>query len=212
MRRSAKCRANYRLSITGDPREVLDPVKRATVVALVRLGGSRRLAAREVGCCHRTIARAAARDPQFAAELATAESRADGKSLRLIDRATDQEKYWRAAAWVLERRNPEEFGRRAPNTFTNDQVLERFTRFLHAVMPKLPAECRETLLEEYENVLSDLTQNPDAEVDKKKFEVEDEAPVPAPQPPEPLEKECPRDEAAARAWLAGLSFEQLTTK
>ena len=54
---------------TSDPREVLDAVKRATVVALVRLGGGRRLAAREVGCCHRTIARAAAR--------ATARTRAD---------------------------------------------------------------------------------------------------------------------------------------
>ncbi len=196
---------------TPDPREALDPVKRATVVALVRLGGSRRLAAREVGCCHRTIARAAARDPQFAAELAAAESRADGKALRLIDRATDQEKYWRAAAWVMERRNPEEYGRRAPHTFTGDQVMERFTRFLHVVMPKLPAECHETLLEEYENVLSDLTENPDAEVDKKKFAVEDKAPVAAPPPPEPLEKQCPRDEAAARAWLAGLPFKQLTT-
>jgi hypothetical protein len=194
---------------TTDPREVLDPVKRAKVVALVRLGGSRRLAAREVGCCHRTIARAAARDPQFAAELAAAESRADGKALRLIDRATDQEKYWRAAAWVLERRNPEEYGRRAPHTQTDEQVLERFTRFLHAVMPKLPTECRDTLLEEYENVLSDLTENLAAEVDKKKFAVEEEAPVPAPPPPEPLEKQCPRDEAAARAWLAGLTFEQV---
>jgi hypothetical protein len=192
-----------------DPREALDPVKRATVVALVRLGGSRRMAAREVGCCHRTIARAAARDPQFAAELAAAESRADGKALRLIDRATDQEKYWRAAAWVLERRNPDEYARRAPKTFTNGQVLERFTRFLHAVMPQLPADCRDTVLAEYENVLSDLTEKVEAEVDKKKFAIEDEAPVALPPPPVPLENQCPRDEASARTWLAGLTFEQL---
>jgi hypothetical protein len=126
-----------------DPRAALDAVKRATIVALVRLDGSRRMAAAEVGCAHRTIARTAARDPQFAAELAAAESQADHKALKLIDRATDQEKYWRAAAWVLERRNPEEIAPRAPRTMTHGQVLKLFTRFLHGVLPQVPAECRD---------------------------------------------------------------------
>jgi len=192
-----------------DPREVLDAVKRATIVTLVRLGASRRMAAQQVGCCHRTIARTAARNSDFAAELAQAESRADAKALRLIDRATDQEKYWRAAAWMLERRSPEEYGRRAPHTHTNGQVMKMFTRFLHAVLPKLPAECREPVLEEYENVLADLTENPNAEVNREEFKIEDEAPVPAPPPAPLLEKQCPRDEAAARDWLAGLTFEQI---
>jgi hypothetical protein len=193
-----------------DPREALDAVKRATIVTLIRLGASRRMAAGQVGCSHRTIARTAARNPRFAAELAAAESRADAKALKLIDRATDQEKYWRAAAWVLERRNPEEFGHRKPHTYTPGHVLKFFDRFLHAVLPKLPPECRDTLLEEYDEIFGDIARDPEAEPDKKQFAVEEEAPVPAPPPPPPLEKQCPRDESEARKWLAGLSLAQLT--
>jgi hypothetical protein len=195
----------------SDPREALDAVKRATVVALIRLGASRRMAAGQVGCSHRTIARTAARNPRFAAELAAAESRADAKSLRLIDRATDQEKYWRAAAWVLERRDPEEFGQRKPNTYTPGHVLKFFDRFLHAVLPKLPPACRDMLLDEYDDVFSDITRDPDAEADKTQYAIAEEAPVPAPPPPVPLEKQCPHGEAEAREWLAGLSLKQLNS-
>jgi hypothetical protein len=192
-----------------DPREALDAVKRATIVALVRLGASRRMAAGQVGCAHRTIARTAARNPRFAAELAAAESRADAKSLRLIDRATDQEKYWRAAAWVLERRNPEEFGQRKPKTYTPGHVLKFFDRFLHAVLPRLPPECRDILLDEYDEVFGDITRDPNAAADKKQFANDDAAPVPAPLPPPPPENECPRDEGEARQWLSRLSLHQV---
>ena len=196
-----------------DPREALDAVKRATVVALVRLGGSRRMAAAEVGCAHRTIARTAARDPQFAAELAAAESKSDHKALALIDRATDQEKYWRAAAWMLERRNPEEFARRAPNTMTPHQVLKLFTRFLAVRAATKRCQLRhrrETLLAEYESVLADMTGEDDPEFDKKEFNLQEveKAPVAAVHKPL-LESACPREEAAARQWLAALGWEQL---
>ena len=47
------------------------------------------------------------------------------------------------------RRNPDEYGRRTPNTFAARQVLNFFERFLHAVLPDVPAECRQRLLDEY---------------------------------------------------------------
>jgi hypothetical protein len=61
------------VSRSAADRVALDEVKRRQIVRLVALGNSRRTAARVVGCAPSTITRAAARDPQFAAELAHAE-------------------------------------------------------------------------------------------------------------------------------------------
>jgi hypothetical protein len=138
------------------PREVLDNIKRATIVALVRLGGSRRMAAREVGCNPATITRTAGRDPHFAERLAHAESLADRKALENISRAQDQEKYWRAAAWVLERRNPEEFARRTPHTFTAEQVMEVIARLIRVLLPAVPDARRDEVMLEFNDTLAEL--------------------------------------------------------
>ena len=150
---------------------------------------------------------AAARDPDFAHDLSRAEAEADEKRLQLISRATDQEKYWRAAAWVLERRNPEEFGPRRPHTYSGGHVVELFTRYLHAVLPNLPAECRDTLLDQFDDVVGELLKDPNALPDRAELMVKEVSPVPvtAPPVPPPLEFQCPREEAAARAWIRGLS-------
>ena len=83
---------------------------------------------------------------------------ADMKSLRLIDRATDQEKYWRAAAWILERRNPEEYGHRAADTFTAEQVGEIVSGFHRAVMAAVPGECHDKLMEVFDEAMSDIAR------------------------------------------------------
>jgi len=83
-----------------DPREVLDPQRRLAVLALLRLGGSRRMAARQAGCAHTTIARTAARDAEFAAELGDAEAEAARDALRLPRGAEAEVKLGRAAAWI----------------------------------------------------------------------------------------------------------------
>ncbi len=49
------------------------------------------LLAKQVGCNPTSITRTAARDAEVADQLAEAQANADLKSLRLIDRATDQE-------------------------------------------------------------------------------------------------------------------------
>jgi len=88
--------------------EILDEIAKIKVLGLLELGHSRRAAARLLGCAANTITRAAARDPEFFAKLADAESQADSEALKLIRQTARQERYWRAAAWVLERRNPED--------------------------------------------------------------------------------------------------------
>jgi hypothetical protein len=122
------------------------------------VGCSRRMAARQVGCDHATISRTAERDPVFAAQLADALAGADMKSLRLIDRATDQEKYWRAAAWIFERRNPEEYGHRPADTFTAEQVAEIVSGFHHAVRAAVPRECHDKVMELFDEAMSDIAR------------------------------------------------------
>jgi hypothetical protein len=117
-----------------DPREVLDGIKRAKIVAMLEMGCSRRVAARHVGCAASTITRTAQRDPDFAAELWDAESQAEVEALKLIRRTMQEEKYWRVAAWMLERRDPEEYGRRAPFTFRGGDVISLLQRIMELVI------------------------------------------------------------------------------
>ncbi|NUQ63312.1 MAG: hypothetical protein HUU20_12605 [Pirellulales bacterium] len=84
----------------------LDAAARRLVIALVTNGSSRRTAARYVGCAPSTITRAAQRDPEFAAELVRAETTVEIQSLQAIRNAAKSDRYWRAAAWLLERKNP----------------------------------------------------------------------------------------------------------
>ena len=83
---------------------VLDETKRRMIIALLMNGSSRRMAAGFVGCAPSTITRTAARDPEFAAQLARAEGNAETEALSLIRKAAHKERYWQAAAWLLERR------------------------------------------------------------------------------------------------------------
>ena len=61
-----------------------------------------------------TITRTIAHDPTFADQVARAEESSDIELFRRIRNASKDPRYWRSAAWCLERRNPEEFGPRAP--------------------------------------------------------------------------------------------------
>ena len=79
-------------------RYVLDESKRHTIVALVTNGSSRRVAARYVGCAASTITRTAARDPEFAAQLARAEEIAEINLLRSIQAAAKKKRHWTTTA------------------------------------------------------------------------------------------------------------------
>jgi len=120
--------------------DVLDERRRANVLYFIGLGLSRRMAARQVRCAHTTIARTAARDPLFALDLANAENEVDVESMRRIREAAKEQKNWRAAAWLLERRNPDEFGRRTAHSMSGDHVMELLADVFSYIFPRLPEE------------------------------------------------------------------------
>jgi hypothetical protein len=133
----------------------LDEAERRVLLALLSSGNSRRAAARFVGCAPYTITRLAMRDPQFAAEVARAEQAAEIHLLRLVQTAAKSEKHWRAAAWLLERRNPQDFGPRAPHVFTGQDVAEVVAHFFAAVTEDLPDELYDRALGKLEELMAE---------------------------------------------------------
>lgn len=141
-------------------RPVLDEFKRREILAILAVGGSRRTAARYVGCAVSTIQNTADRDCQFAHDLGQAEHQAEITYLKSIQKATRQEKYWRAAAWGLERKNPDDFARRGPNVFTPDQVTLLLARFAEIVVKEVPvAAYRKNVLKRFDALIVDLRRS-----------------------------------------------------
>ena len=118
----------------------LDPAKRRKIIALLANGSSRRVAARVAGCSHSTIARTASRDADFAAELNAAEHNSEIEALRQIRKAAKRGRYWRAAAWLLERHNPRDFARRSPATLSEEDVINVAMRLADPVIYKMSDE------------------------------------------------------------------------
>jgi hypothetical protein len=142
-----------------DPREVLDPGKKAMVLALLVAGFSRRAAAKRVGVSHTTIARAATRDKLFATQLLDAEWRTDYEALKLVRSAAREEKYWRAAAWLLERRLPDDFGHRTAHSFSGDQVMALLAEVFSYTLPALAEDRREQFIRSFNATLGEVEQS-----------------------------------------------------
>jgi transposase len=108
-----------------------DEARRREILAILSVGGSQRTAAAYVGCSKSTIFRTAQRDAEFGAKLRRAQYGVEVGYLRNLQKAAKKEQYWRAAAWALERLNPEEFGnRRTVPVADVTLLLERLADFI----------------------------------------------------------------------------------
>jgi len=138
-------------------RPVLDEIKRREILAILAVGCSRRVAAEYVACSPTTIQNTAARDQHFAEALRHAESQAEIGYQRSIQKAASQEKYWRAAAWALERRNPQDYARRPPDALTHKQVKEILAEIAAIIQEELTvAAYRKRILKRVGQVISSL--------------------------------------------------------
>lgn len=128
-------------------RPALDEFKKREILAILSVGCSRRTAAKYVGCAPATILRTAQRDKAFAEQLRRAECKSEIGYLKNIQKAARKEQYWRAAAWALERTNPQDFGPRKPDVITLDQIKELLTAMTQMIVEELPVpEYRKTIL------------------------------------------------------------------
>jgi len=119
-------------------RRGLDEFRKREILAILSVGCSRRTAARYVGCSPSTIRRTAERDPLFAEALHKAESKAQILFMKNIAAAARKEQYWRAAAWALERLNPEDYAARSPNSVTLEQIRTLVSEFARIIVEEVP--------------------------------------------------------------------------
>jgi hypothetical protein len=95
------------MGIMGRPR-ALNDAQRREVCALIATGCGFRTAADYVGCSPSTIRREALRNPEFHEQVRNADLRCQLTPLQAIMKAAATN--WRAAAWLLERTNPQRYG------------------------------------------------------------------------------------------------------
>lgn len=93
------------------------PERIAIIVQAIELGATYKLAAAAAGISDTTFEDWRNNKPAFSASIKEAEGRGAIKRLELIERAAN-EGSWQAAAWKLERRYPDEYGK----TVVNNQI------------------------------------------------------------------------------------------
>ena len=136
---------------------VLDGYKRREILAILAIGGSRRVAAKYVGCAVSTIQNTANRDPKFAEQLRQKEYGSEIGYLENIRNAARNERYWRAAAWALERLDPENYGRRSPDAITIGQIKEIMGQFAEIIVEEIPvAQYRKNVLKRFDAISGQL--------------------------------------------------------
>jgi hypothetical protein len=94
------------------------------VLDALRAGNTRRAAAQYAGVDDRSLRRWIERFVHFAAAIEKAEADAEVRHVANIARAA-QEGTWQASAWWLERRRPDDYGRRERIDVTVRQTAER---------------------------------------------------------------------------------------
>jgi hypothetical protein len=145
-------------------RPLLDEGKRREILAILAVGGSRRVAANYVGCAVSTIQGTAGRDAEFRRAIRRAEHQAEIGYLQNIQTAAKKEQHWRAAAWALERRNPNEYGRRKPDVLTPEQVTFLLAQLAEIVLREVPvASFRKRILKRLDTLYSALRRSANKE-------------------------------------------------
>jgi hypothetical protein len=119
----------------GRPR-ALDDTKRREICALISAGSGVERAASYVGCSTSTIHREAARNAGFDEQLRRAELAAELEPLQLLRKKANT--HWRAAAWLLERFNPERFVKPQPMRVPRDEVVEILNRLAAMIIDSIP--------------------------------------------------------------------------
>ncbi|MEA1951359.1 MAG: hypothetical protein U9N87_08240 [Planctomycetota bacterium] len=136
---------------------VLSGVKKREILAIVAVGCGRRTAATYVGCTPATIARVMEQDQVFAAEIRRHELNPEIGFMRNIQDAAQKGQYWRAAAWWLERRRPEDFGVKKASLITAAQLQGLLSTLSMILMEEVPsAKHRKNVIKRVDRMISEL--------------------------------------------------------
>lgn len=161
---------------------VLDDGKRREILAILSTGCSQAMAAEYVGCSVSTIQRTVERDPLFAESLGKARNNAELGLVRNIRNAANNEKYWRAAAWALERFFPNKYHPGSPHVISAEQLALVLTQFAHMIVAQVPvARYRKNIIKSLESMVRSLGQTIAEESAGKDLPAQQETAAVAPQ-------------------------------
>lgn len=136
----------------------LDEAKRREIIAILSVGGTRKMAATYVGCATATIRATARRIPEFAKELREAELGPEHTFLKAIKTAAEDVKQWRAAAWALERLFPERYAKRKPDSITPEQLTEVIKALAEIIAGEVPVKrYRKRVLERLAKLIEEIS-------------------------------------------------------
>ncbi len=113
--------------------------KQREILALLSMGCSRMTAARYVNCTQKAIDELAQNNPDFAEKLRRAEANLEIESIKNMFNAATQEKNWRASAWVLERKSPQEFLKKKPDVIPAGLLDTLLNRIVTLLIEECPA-------------------------------------------------------------------------
>jgi hypothetical protein len=147
---------------------VLDDVKQGQIMAIVSMGCSQRTAARYVGCAPSTILYTAEHNQAFAEKLEHARSQAVVMHMKNINSAAKKAQYWRAAAWALERLNPEDYAPPHADMLSTEQVFKLLAYLSQVIVEEVPIDAyRKNIMKR----LGEMTKMVDAMAPEKSEEV-----------------------------------------
>lgn len=136
---------------------VLDEGKRREICAILAVGCNRETAAKYVGCHRTTITKTAQRDEGFALALEQAESKYEILHLSHINKAATEGRYWRAAAWALERKYPARYGQSHGQLLSIEQVRQVLSQFADVLLEEVPEDPdRQRILERLTALTNEL--------------------------------------------------------
>ena len=111
----------------------LSKAEREVALAMLAVGVSRESASRSLGRASKTIDELFQSDDSFAKAVLKAEEESEQYYLSRIREASKDVRGWRAAAWMLERRQPERYGIHKAGSLSVEAV-QRFLDYFFLVL------------------------------------------------------------------------------
>lgn len=124
----------------------LDDARRRRLLAALEAGATIKMAAAAAGVSEDTLSRWRKAGPDLEADMQQAEAAGAVRALGVIQEAAASGT-WQAAAWLLERRYPGEYGRRVPPV-EDSKDLETVVSWLSAMQARAAKHYRKVALNE----------------------------------------------------------------
>src|SRR5262245_59099301 len=131
---------------------IMTPARRAKFCELLAESHTLEEASEAIGVSIRTVQRQRKRDEDFDHEVLLALQKTPDP-LKLMEQAA--RKHWRAAAWLLERQNPEQYARKPVNTTSAKKVATALRFVQEMALEAVPAEFHAVLYQHVQAALEE---------------------------------------------------------